>query len=129
MSSQDGPNRLGYTGATMVITKRSNDVSLSKSYKNYPSSDCSLQLESMKEESLVIVNQHVTVNRNPNLVHTARHAKGICLLDVYLVLYKQFFKILCFNRISAVRLNKKPGRSRNRVVVRELVAGLYILYF
>jgi len=64
--------------------------------KNYLSTDCSLQLESMKEESLVIVNQHVTVNRIPNLVHTARHAKGICLLDVYTFLYKQFLKNFMF---------------------------------
>ena len=51
---------------------------------------------SMKEESLVIVNQHVTVNRNPNLVHPARHAKGICLLDVHTFLYKQFLKNFVF---------------------------------
>ena len=45
--------------------------------KNYPSSDCSLQLGSMKEESLVIVDQHATVNTSTNLVHTARHAMGV----------------------------------------------------
>jgi hypothetical protein len=38
------------------------------------SSDCSLQLESMKLESLVIVDQHATVNTFPGLVHTARQA-------------------------------------------------------
>ncbi len=37
------------------------------------SSDCSLQLESMKEESLVIAGQHTAVNSFPGLVHTARH--------------------------------------------------------
>jgi hypothetical protein len=62
MSSQYGLNRLGYTGATMVITKGSNGVSRCKSQKNYLSSDCSLQLENMKVESLVIVEQHATVN-------------------------------------------------------------------
>jgi hypothetical protein len=82
MSSQDGPDRLGHTGATMVITKGSKNVSWSKSQKNYPSSDCSLQFESMKEESLVIVNQHVTVNLDPNLVHTARHVMGTGLLKI-----------------------------------------------
>ena len=41
------------------------------------SSDCSLQLESMKSESLVIVHQHVTVNTFPGLVHTARQAMGV----------------------------------------------------
>src|SRR3546814_8926251 len=37
------------------------------------SSDCSLQLESMKAESLVIADQHAAVNTFPGLVHTARH--------------------------------------------------------
>ncbi len=37
------------------------------------SSDCSLQLDCMKLESLVIVDQHATVNTFPGLVHTARH--------------------------------------------------------
>ncbi len=45
--------------------------------KRYLSSDCSLQLESMKLESLVIVNQNVTVNTFPGLVHTARHVMGV----------------------------------------------------
>ena len=45
--------------------------------KNYLSSDCSLQLESMKLESLVIVDQHATVNTFPGLVHTARHTMGV----------------------------------------------------
>ena len=39
-------------------------------------SDCSLQLESMKVESLVIVDQHATVNLYLSLVHTARHIMG-----------------------------------------------------
>jgi hypothetical protein len=62
MSSQYGLDRLGYTGATMVKTKGSKDVSRCKSRKNYLSSDCSLQLEDMKAESLVIAKQHVSVN-------------------------------------------------------------------
>ena len=45
--------------------------------KNRLSSDCSLQLESMKAESLVIVDQHATVNTFPGLVHTARHTMGV----------------------------------------------------
>ncbi len=40
------------------------------------SSDWSLQLDSMKLESLVIVGQHTTVNTFPGLVHTARQAMG-----------------------------------------------------
>jgi hypothetical protein len=38
------------------------------------SSDWSLQLDSMKSESLVIVDQNATVNTFPGLVHTARQA-------------------------------------------------------
>ena len=40
------------------------------------SSDWSLQPETMKPESLVIVDQHATVNLYLSLVHTARHIMG-----------------------------------------------------
>ena len=53
-------------------------MTLSKSQKPSPSSDCSLQLDYMKLESLVIANQHVAVNTFPGLVHTARHTMGVC---------------------------------------------------
>ncbi len=43
--------------------------------KNNPSSDWSLQLDSMKPESLVNVNHDVTLNMFLSLVLTARHAK------------------------------------------------------
>ena len=46
----------------------------SQSFKLTLSSDWSLQLDSMKLESLVIVDQHATVNTFPGLVHTARQA-------------------------------------------------------
>jgi hypothetical protein len=43
------------------------------------SSDCTLQLECMKLESLVIADQHAAVNTFPGLVHTARHTtKVVC---------------------------------------------------
>ena len=45
--------------------------------KNRLSSDWSLQLGTMKLESLVIVDQHATVNTFPGLVHTARHTMGV----------------------------------------------------
>ena len=45
--------------------------------KNRLSSDCTLQLECMKSESLVIADQHAAVNTFPGLVHTARHTMGI----------------------------------------------------
>ena len=41
------------------------------------SPDWSLQLDSMKSESLVIVDQNATVNTFPGLVHTARHTMGV----------------------------------------------------
>ncbi len=41
--------------------------------KSHLSSDCTLQLECMKLESLVIADQHAAVNTFPGLVHTARH--------------------------------------------------------
>ncbi len=45
--------------------------------KNRLSSDCTLQLECMKVESLVIADQHAAVNTFPGLVHTARHTMGV----------------------------------------------------
>ncbi len=53
--------------------KEMQDREVSQSQKTGLSSDCSLQLDCMKLESLVIVDQHATVNTFPGLVHTARH--------------------------------------------------------
>ena len=50
---------------------------VSKSQKADLSPDWSLQLDSMKSESLVIANQNVAVNTFPGLVHTARHTMGV----------------------------------------------------
>ncbi len=41
------------------------------------SSNWSLQLDSMKAESLVIADQHAAVNTFPGLVHTARQATEV----------------------------------------------------
>jgi hypothetical protein len=80
-SSTHGPYGLGYTRATMVITVGCNSANWSKTFKNYLSSDCSLQLENMKLESLVIANQKVAVNSFSDFVHTARHATEVsCIL-------------------------------------------------
>jgi len=49
----------------------------SKTQKNYPSPDCRLKLVYMKSESLVIVNQYVTVNDVSNFAHTAHHARRV----------------------------------------------------
>jgi hypothetical protein len=76
-SNHHAPYDLGYTRATMAITKGSERVTWSKPHKSCPSSDCSLQLDYMKLESLVIANQNVAVNTFPGLVHTARHTMGV----------------------------------------------------
>ncbi len=49
----------------------------SQSQKAVHSSDWSLQLDSMKVESLVIADQHAAVNTFPGLVHTARHTTKV----------------------------------------------------
>ena len=76
-SSQHGPYDLGDTRATMGRTTRSKPARVSESLKPIPSSDRSLQLDSVKSESLVIVDQNATVNTFPGLVHTARHTMGV----------------------------------------------------
>ena len=77
MSSQYVPYVQGYTRVTMVSTKGRKAARLSQSHKTNLSSDWSLQLDSMKQESLVIVDQNATVNTFPGLVHTARHAMEV----------------------------------------------------
>ena len=76
-SNHHAPYDLGYTRATMVTTKGSEAVMWSKSQKGHLSSDCSLQLDYMKLESLVIADQNAVVNTFPGLVHTARHTMGV----------------------------------------------------
>ena len=76
-SSPHGPYVQGYTRATMDGTKGSKPARGSQSHKTGLSSDCSLQLDCMKLESLVIADQHAAVNTFPGLVHTARHTMGV----------------------------------------------------
>ena len=76
-SSPHGPHAQGYTRATMAGTKSRKLARVSKSQKTSLSSDCSLQLDCMKLESLVIGDQHAPVNTFPGLVHTARHTMGV----------------------------------------------------
>ena len=73
-SSHHGPYIRGCKRATMAGTKGCDTARWSQSQKTSLSSDWSLQLDSMKVESLVIVDQHATVNTFPGLVHTARQA-------------------------------------------------------
>ena len=61
----------------MARTEGSELARGSKSQKARLSSDWSLQLDSMKLESLVIGDQHAPVNTFPGLVHTARHTMGV----------------------------------------------------
>ena len=76
-SSHHGLYDQGYTRTTMVHTEGSKTARWSQSQKVHLSPDWSLQLDSMKSESLVIADQHVAVNTFPGLVHTARHTMGV----------------------------------------------------
>ncbi len=76
-SSHHGPYGQGYTRATMVGTKGCQAARWSESQKADRSPDWSLQLDSMKSESLVIADQNAAVNTFPGLVHTARHTMGV----------------------------------------------------
>ena len=76
-SSHHGPYAQGYTRATMDGTKGREPARGSQSQKAVLSSDWSLQLDSMKVESLVIADQNAAVNTFPGLVHTARHTMGV----------------------------------------------------
>ena len=76
-SSHHGPYGMGYTRATMAGTEGRKPARVSQSHKAGRSPDRSLQLDSVKLESLVIVDQHATVNLSLGLVHTARQALEI----------------------------------------------------
>ncbi len=75
-SSQYGLYALGHTRVTMADTKSCQPARGSQSLKGGLSSDWSLQFDSMKPESLVMGDQHASVNTFPGLVHTARQAMG-----------------------------------------------------
>ena len=76
-SSHHGPYGQGYTRATMAGTEGREAARPSKSQKAGLSPDCSLQLDCMKSESLVIADQQAAVNTFPGLVHTARQATKV----------------------------------------------------
>jgi hypothetical protein len=72
-SNHHAPYVQGYTRVTMggyseVLARECWQI-----FKTPLSSDCTLQLEYMKLESLVNADQHVALNTFPGLVHTARH--------------------------------------------------------
>ena len=72
-SNHHAPYDLGHTRATMDGAEGSEAATPSGSQKPVLSSDCSLQLDCTKLESLVIADQHAAVNTFSGLVHTARH--------------------------------------------------------
>ena len=76
-SNHHAPYDLGYTRTTMAYTEGSKTAMSSESQKVCLSSDWSLQLDSMKSESLVIANQNVAVNTFSGLVHTARQTMRV----------------------------------------------------
>ena len=71
------PLRVGLHTCYNGIYNRKQDCEVKQIPKRYLSSDCTLQLECMKLELLVIVDQRATVNAFPGLVHTARHTMGV----------------------------------------------------
>ncbi len=84
-SSPHGPYVLGYTRNTMVHTEGSDLVTVSKSQKAGLSSDWSLQLDSMKLESLVIAYQQrrgeyvpEPCTHRPSSHGSWEHPKSVC---------------------------------------------------
>ena len=78
-SSHHGPYAWGYTRATMVGTEGCKTARWSKSQKAGLSSDCSLQLDCMKSESLVIVDQlrHGEYVPGPCTHRPSHHGSGL----------------------------------------------------
>ena len=76
-SNHHAPYILGYTRNTMAVNRGKQNREAEQTPKSRLSSDCSLQLDYMKLESLVIADQHAAVNTFPGLVHTARHTMGV----------------------------------------------------
>ena len=76
-SNHHAPYDLGYTRATMAWNRGKPRREPAQILKTRPSSDCSLQPDCTKLESLVIADQHAAVNTFPGLVHTARHTMGV----------------------------------------------------
>ena len=76
-SNHQAPYGRGDTRATMDGTTGREAARWSQSQKTVLSSDCRLQPACMKEELLVIADQHAAVNPFPGLVHTARHTTRV----------------------------------------------------
>lgn len=98
-SSHHGPYDQGYTRATMAHTKRSDLARASGPHKVRRSPDWSLQLDSMKSESLVIVDQNATVNTFPGEGETIRMMQAVCLKS------HGSFQIHCRSNTAQMRKN------------------------
>ena len=69
---------LGWAADVPQWEKQKGDFFLNQRiYNSSLSSDYFLQLENIKAELPVIVNQHVTVNLLQDFTHIARHAPGV----------------------------------------------------
>ena len=77
-SNHHAPYDLGYTRATMDSKRVAKPRGGANPIKLFSVRIARLQLAYMKPESLVIVDQHATVNTFPGLVHTARHTTRVC---------------------------------------------------
>ena len=68
---------LGWAADVPQWEKQKDDYFKIKKRNSSLSSDYFLQLENIKAELPVIVNQHVTVNLLQDFTHIARHAPGV----------------------------------------------------
>ena len=88
---------------------------LKQIFKNYPSSDCRLELVYMKSESLVIVNHDVTVNDLSNFAHTAHHARRVVTAGNFIGMQNWIILIIVyllnFNEALAFVQLSKPSVS------------------
>ena len=98
----------------MAYTEGDEAARWSESHKVRLSPDWSLQLDSMKSESLVIANQNVAVNTFPGLVHTARQVTKVGNT-------RSRWPNPCGG--SRRRWDWRLGLSRNKVAVPEGAAG------
>ncbi len=77
-SSQHGAYNLGYTHPTMAKNNGTQDGNVKQIPSKFRlSSDCGLQPDHMKSESVVIADQKAAVNTFSGLVHTARQANKV----------------------------------------------------
>ena len=110
-SSHHGLYAQGYTRATMVPTEGSELARVSQSQKGHLSSDRSLELDSVKVESLVIAHQPWRGEYVPGPCTHRPSSHGSW----------EDLKVVAARR--DLGLNQRLGLSRNKVAVPEGVAG------